>query len=187
MVLFLTGLISVIGLHLIPYFGIRFRSKIIARIGKGPYMGGFAVAVLAAFTALVFGWQATDPGFLYVPPTWGMHVTATATLFGFILFIASNAPTNLRRLIRHPQMTGVFLWSAGHLFSNGEIRSVLLFGGFALWAIVSILAANRRDQVWIMPEKQPLIKDIITVAIALTLFAGFIHFHEALIGVRPIP
>lgn len=187
MLIFVIGLIAFIGLHLIPYFAIDFRAKQIERFGKMGYRGMFAVAVALSLTAIIMGWRSIDPGFVYAHPTWGYHATPLLVLIGFILFFASNAPTNIKRVVRHPQMTGIFLWAVGHLMSNGELRSVILFGSFALWSVIAIFAANRRDGVWIKPNKQPLIKDIITIVIALAAYAGFTYFHEAIIGVRPFP
>jgi uncharacterized membrane protein len=185
MTLLVLGLIAFIGLHLIPYFATEFRNRQIEKHGKMGYRGMFAVAVALSLAAIIFGWRGTDPGFVYANPTWGFHATPLLVLIGFILFFASNAPTNIKRIIRHPQMTGILLWSVGHLLSNGELRSVLLFGGFALWSLIAIFAANKRDGIWIKPNKQPFIKDVITLVIALTAYGGFAYFHEAIIGVRP--
>jgi uncharacterized membrane protein len=184
--LLIAGLIAFIGLHLIPYFGIRFRIAAIGKIGRNGYRGLFSLAVGASFAAIIFGWRETIPEYFYTPPAWGIHVTPLFTLVAFILFIASNAPTNIKRYVRHPQMTGILLWSVGHLLSNGEERSALLFGSFALWSVVAILASNRRDGEWEKAEPQSRIKDIITIVIALILYGAAIYYHEAVIGVRPM-
>lgn len=185
MTLLITGVVAFIGLHLIPYFAIEFRNNLIGKIGKLGYRGIFALAVALSMAGIIFGWRGTNPGFAYANPPWGFHVTPLLVLIGFLLFFASNAPTNIKRAIRHPQMTGILLWAVGHLFSNGETRSVILFGGFALWSVIAIIAANRRDGIWIKPEKQPFIKDVITVVIGLLAYGGFAYFHGAIIGVQP--
>jgi hypothetical protein len=48
----------------------------------------------------------------------------------FILFAASAMATSIKRFVRHPQLTGVLLWALAHLFSNGDGRSLVLFGVF---------------------------------------------------------
>ena len=48
-----------------------------------------------------------------------------------MLLLAPYSHNNFKRLLRHPQLTGVLLWGVGHLFANGENRSLLLFGGMA--------------------------------------------------------
>lgn len=176
-----------IGLHLIPYFAKNFRAGAQAKIGPGPYKGLFALLVAASLAGIIFGWMESEPGFVYAPPAWGMHATPLFALVGFILFFASNAPTNIKRRIRHPQMTGVFLWSVGHLLANGEDRSLLLFGSFAVWSVLAILGANARDGVWIKPDKQPFLKDVVTILIGIVAVTAFMYFHEAIIGVRAYP
>lgn len=187
MTLLIAGVAAFIGLHLIPYFATGFRTGLVAKIGIGGYRGLFALAVIASMAGIIFGWRSTMPDMVFLPPAWGFHVTPLFVLFGFILFFASQAPTNIKRYIRHPQMTGILLWSLGHLAANGEDRSVILFGGFAVWSVLAIFGANRRDKIWQKPEKQPFIKDIITVVIGLAVYALAIYFHEAVIGVRPMP
>lgn len=173
--------------HLVPIFARPVRAGAVNIIGMRPYQGLFALASFGALYLVVMGWKATDLADVYVPPAWGMHVTPLLVLVAFILFIGSRAPGNFRRYVRHPQLTAVLLWAVGHLFANGENRSVALFGGFAVWAIVSMWGSSRRDGPWVKPEKQPVIKDIVTVVIAAALYAGFIMIHEWLIGVRPMP
>lgn len=187
MALLATSLTLFIALHLIPYFAIGFRAAMIDRIGKRGYHGLFALAVLVSFIGIIFGWRSAEPALVYDTPSWGFHATPLFVFFGFVLFFASQAPTNIKRLVRHPQMTGTFLWAVGHLLSNGEDRSIVLFGGFALWSVIAILGANRRDGVWLKPEKQTFFKDIITVLIGVTVYLVFMYFHEAIIGVRPFP
>lgn len=186
MTLLAAGIIAFIGLHLIPYFGTSFRSAAIEKFGKNAYRGMFALLVLVSFGALILGWRSTLPAALYDPPIWGYEVPPIVMVLAFILFFSSQAPTNIRRFVRHPQMTGVFLWASAHLFANGETRSVLLFGSFALWAVIAMWAANRRDGDWIKPDKQPFFKDVITVLIGLVGYSLFVFFHEAIIGVAPL-
>lgn len=187
MTLLALSLAAFIGLHLIPYFATGFRERMRERIGVGPYMGLFALLVVISLTGVVFGWLISEPMLVYEPPVWGFHATPLFALVGFVLFFASQAPTNIKRVVRHPQMTGLFLWAVGHLLSNGEDRSLLLFGSLALWSIIAIVGANRRDAIWHKPEKQPFAKDVITVLIGIAAYAGFTYFHEAIIGVRPFP
>lgn len=181
------GVAAFVGLHLIPYFGTSFRNKSIEKFGRNAYRGLFSLLVLISFAAIIFGWRGTMPSAVYDAPTWGYHVTPLFVLVGFILFFSSRAPTNIKRIVRHPQMTGLLLWGVGHLFSNGEDRSLVLFGGLSLWAIVAIIAANRRDGAWIKPEKQSFVKDAITVLIGIFLYLVFAYFHGDIIGVAAVP
>jgi hypothetical protein len=62
-----------------------------------------------------------------------------------------------------------------HLLLNGDNRSLLLFGGLALWALVEIVAISRREGVWIKGAVPTATSElspglIATVVIALTVF-----------------
>ena len=107
-------------------------------------------------------------------------------LIAFILFIVSGAPGNLKRFVRHPQMAGVIVWAIAHLLANGDSRSLVLFGGLGIWAILEILLINRRDGEWQKPEPVPISADGITVVIGFLAFAAVFYFHGTLFGVALI-
>ena len=88
---------------------------------------------------------------------------------GFILFFAAYPPTNVKRLLRHPQLTGVALWGVGHLLANGESRSIVLFGGLTLWAIAEIVVINRRDGARDKPAPVPAKTPRLRCALLLSL------------------
>ena len=91
--------------------------------------------------------------------------------------------TNIKRFIRHPQLTGVVVWAIAHLLANGDSRSVVLFGGLGVWAVIAIFTINNRDGEWERPEPVPAAKDITLVAIGAVLTAVVAYFHEYLSGV----
>jgi len=187
MTMLLLGLALFIVLHMITFWARNVRAGAVSLIGEMPYKGLFALATIGSFTLMVLGWKAAEVLPVYDAPSWGMHVTPIFVLAGFILFVASNAPTNIRRMLRHPQLVGVTLWGIGHLLSNGENRSLLLFGGFVIFSLIAMMASNKRDGEWVKREKVGLANDIITVVVAVALYAGFMYFHGAIIGVPVMP
>ena len=110
-------------------------------------------------------------------------ITFALVLIAFVLMGAANAPTNLKRRLRHPMLTGVIVWAVAHLLANGDSRSVILFGGLGIWAAIAIFTINNRDGDWERPEPVATSKDIVLVVIgaALTVLVAF--FHEYLSGV----
>jgi len=187
MTLLLLGLVTFIILHLIPYWGKGVRAGAVNIIGAGPYKGLFALATLGSFVMMVMGWKAAEVIMQYNAPAWGVHLTPLFVLAGFILFVASSAPTNIRRMVRHPQLLGVALWGIGHLLSNGENRSILLFAGMAIYCVLAMIGSNQRDGEWVKREKVSIVKDIITVVVSLVIYAVFFMFHQTIIGVSPMP
>lgn len=172
-------------MHFIPAVAVDFRKNLVTKLGEKPYKGVFALLMVLSLYLVISGWRATIPESLYIPPTWGRHATALLVLIGFILFSASHGKTNLKRFVRHPQLTGLTCWGLGHLIANGETRSIVLFGGLAAWAIIEIFLLNRRDGAWVKPEPVPVKQDIKIVVIGLVVYAVIAGAHQWLFGVSP--
>jgi uncharacterized membrane protein len=171
--------------HFIPAVAVDFRKNLIAKLGENPYKGIFTLFVVLAVYMVISGWKATVPESIYLPPLWGRHATSLLVFVGFILFIAPYLPTNFKRVLRHPQLTGVACWGIGHLLANGEARSIVLFGGLAAWAIIEILLLNRRDGARVKPDPAPVKNDIILVLAGIVVYAVVAISHQWLFGVSP--
>lgn len=171
--------------HFIPATAVNFRKNLIGRLGEMPYKGVFALSMALSLYLVISGWRATIPVNLYLPPVWGRHATALLILISFVLFLAPYHATNLKRFLRHPQLTGVAIWGFGHLLANGESRSIVLFGGLAIWAIVEMFLLNRRDGAWIKPDPVPVKKDLILGAAGLVFYGIFAVSHQWLFGFSP--
>jgi uncharacterized membrane protein len=187
MLLLTTGVLLWALAHLFPAVGVDPRQRMVARLGPGPYRGIFSLVIILSLVLIVVGWRSSIPEFVYIPPVWGRGAAKFLVLFGFILFAAARAPTNIKRVLRHPQLTGVLLWAIGHLLANGESRSLILFGGLAVWSIIEMIAINRRDGAWQKPEHKPVRNDLITVVIGFLLFTVFLFLHRWIAGVPLIP
>ncbi|NVJ96579.1 MAG: NnrU family protein [Alphaproteobacteria bacterium] len=188
MALLILGVALFTLLHLVPIFATETRASVVSRISENGYKALYSLATFSAFYFIYKGWTLSEVTFLYSPPSWSPHATALLVLIGFVLFFSSRAPTNIKRYIRHPQLAGLACWAAGHLLSNGETRSVILFAGLGVWSVIAMLGSNRRDGEWIKPESQSLAKDIVTIVIGLALYIGFAFWaHEFLFGMRPFP
>ena len=155
MTLLIAGLLLFTAAHLFPAVLKSTRDNLETRLGVNPYRGVFSLVIVASLVLIVAGWRSADPGYVYAPPFRAGALLGLVMLAAFVLFIASQTPNNIRRYIRHPQMAAVILWSVSHLLVNGELRSVLLFGGLGIWAILEILLCNRRDGDWQRPEAAP--------------------------------
>lgn len=184
MALLVSGLILWWSVHLFPATATDIRARLINRFGSGAYKGCFALLIVISIILMVSGWRSIEPVDVYLPPAWGRHLTYILVLLTFILFVAAKRKTNIKRLLRHPQLTGLVLWSTGHLFANGDNRSLVLFIGLGVWAILEIVMINRRTGAWIKPDPVPVQSDVITVLLGLVLFTVLFWAHPYLSGVR---
>jgi uncharacterized membrane protein len=184
--LLITGVVVWAGVHLFPALASGPREALIARLGRNPYRGLFSLLILGALAMMVLGWRSAAPTAVYSAPLAAGPVPATLVFFAFVLFFAARAPTNIKRVLRHPQLTGVLVWAAAHLLCNGSDRDLALFGGLGLWAMVDILACNRRDGQWTRPAKVSNGGDAVVVIIGAVIYAVVLYFHGRLFGVSPL-
>ncbi len=185
MALLILGVLIWSCVHFVPCLGVGMRAACIERIGEGPYKGVFALSIIAAIVLMVVGWRSTTPAAVYDPPAWGASAASLAMLVSLVLFAGSGAPSNLKRIVRHPQLTGLATWALAHLLANGDQRSLVLFGGLGAWAVVTIMAINRRDGAWQKPEPVPLAAEAKLAVGVVVVYALLVLAHPYIAGVAP--
>jgi len=183
MTLLVSGILLFAFVHFIPSFAPSLRAGTIERMREGGYKGIFSLLLLGSFALMIIGWRGAQPTPLYLPPV-ALHKIALGLLaVAFLLMAVSQRNSRLRLLIRHPQLTGVALWGISHLLLNGDNRSVALFGGMTLWALIEIVAISRRQGVWIKSDAPSWGAEGITVLIAAITVGVIVYAHPWLSGV----
>ena len=175
-------------IHLIPAFATDFRGALIRRFGEYQYKGLFTVFMVISLYLIISGWSSMTPvdpivlDAVYTAPEWGGHAAAFLILIGFILFFAPYPANNIKRIWRHPQLIGFICWGVGHLLAVGTARSIVLFGGLSVWALIEIILINRRDGVWIKSPEAPFKKDVTLVVFSVLVYMIFLFTHHLLFG-----
>ena len=178
--------------HLIPGIAAGFKKNIVAQYGEYPYKGVFTLLMLISLYLIISGWISMTPlapetlEMIYTPPEWGGHAAGVLVLVGFILFLAPYPPNNYKRILRHPQLIGMVCWGVGHLIAVGTMRSIVLFGGLTIWAVLEIFVLNRRDGAWVKPDKVSLRNDVAMTAFSVLAFMTFLYTHHLLFGGSPL-
>lgn len=162
------------------------RRRMVDRLREDPYKGLFSLAIVASIALMVVGWRATTPHLVYSPPAWGRSAALVLMFAALVLFVASGVPTNIKRFIRHPQLTGVAVWALAHLLANGDDRGLVLFGGLGLWALVEMPLINRREGAWQRPQPLPAGAEIKPLVGGTVAYVVLILLHPYLFGVAPI-
>jgi len=185
MSLLIVGVIIWSVAHLLKAVSPATRDRIEQKLGVNPYRGIFSLVIIGSLIMIVLGWQSAVPQAAYSAPLAGGPLISALVLIGLVLFFASQFAGNIKRFVRHPQMTGTLLWSLAHLLTNGDSRSLTLFGGFAAWALLEIVFINRRDGKWQKPGPAAIRFDVIPIVVGSVVFASVLYFHPTLFGVSP--
>ena len=186
MTILVLGITLFILVHLFPALLPSARDAMQQKLGENPYRGLFSLLIIGSLVIVVYGWKGTTPAVVYAPPLPPNPLSSLLILLGLVLFFSSQTSGNIKRFVRHPQMTGTVFWGVAHLLVNGDSRSVALFGGLTLWAVLEILLINRRDGTWEKPGPAAIKYDLIPLLVGAVVFAAVMHFHATLFGVPAI-
>lgn len=146
--------------------------------------GLVTVGVLAGVVLMVVGYRGVEHIDLWYPPAFLTHVNNLLMFFAVYLYAASGMKTRITRVIRHPQLTAVKTWAIGHLLVNGDLASVILFGGILAWAVVEVILINKAVPRGPLPEPAPVGKEVGAVVGAVVVLALIMLVHNWL-GVPP--
>ncbi len=153
------------------------RAALTGSLGEGPSKGVFAALIALGLILMIWGYRAAPFVPVWTPPLWGVHLNNLLMLFSVALFGAGKSKGRARSLMRHPQLTAVVIWAGAHLLVNGDVASLVLFGGLAVWALVNMVLINARDGAWVRPEPGPLKGDLRLAIIALVLYGVIAAIH----------
>jgi uncharacterized membrane protein len=172
MTLMILGLLLWWGAHLFKRLAPARRAAL-GDAGKGLV----TVGVLAGVVLMVIGYRGNTAPDLWYPPAFLTHVNNLLMLLAVYLYAASGMKTAITRKIRHPQLTAVKTWAVAHLLVNGDLASVVLFGGLLAWAVVEVILINRAEPDWTRNPPAPIGKEIGAVvgAVAVTGAIGWVH------------
>ncbi len=206
--------------------GSALRAWLIGRIGERPYLILYSAVALGAIVWLISAYGRAPYVELWPMTAWSALVPLLAMPFILLMAVcgvstlnptAVGAPDSLDqeepvrgmlRVTRHPFMWAVVLWAAAHLFPNGDLASLILFGSLGALALLGTRMidrkfATRRGEAWarfaaassnlpfaaILSGRQRLVLSEIgwsRIAIALIVYLALLAAHPWLFGVSPL-
>src|SRR5712664_916989 len=181
------GLVLFLGVHTLPAQR-ELRVRLIASSGEGGYKIGYALASLLGLVLIVWGfahYRATGWIDVWYPPKALKHITVALMLPAVILVVAAYIRGRIYTAMKHPMLVGVKLWAFAHLLANGDLGSIILFGGILAWAVFDRISLKRRTD----PGAPPIPvggwgNDVAAVIVGTLVYLalGFV-FHPLVIGV----
>jgi uncharacterized membrane protein len=201
------------------------RPALAERIGEFRFQGLFSLLSIAGIVWLAAAYVHAPALLLWGTPP-GSRVTALVLMLIAALFFAygvgptATSPaiaalpkdrlpvTGVMHITRDPMLWSFALFAAAHLFANGDVASLLLFGPILITALNGMVSIDRKrkralGRVWddfmartsIIPfaailsgrtalhlDELPLWRALLAVA----LFLGALFLHPHVIGVSPM-
>jgi uncharacterized membrane protein len=181
------GLILFLGVHTLTTQR-KLRAQVIAATGEGGYKIGYMLASFAGLGLIIWGfalYRATGWINVWNPPTALRHIAVALMLPAVIMVVASYIRGRIYTTLKHPMLAGIKLWAASHLFANGDLGSILLFGSFLAWAVFDRISLKHRTDAGAppIPVGGPG-NDLIAIAVGVVAYLALAFaFHPVVIGV----
>jgi uncharacterized membrane protein len=159
----------------------RLKSYIKSLMGERWYGPVFGLASLIPIAVIVLGWRSSSFVAVYDPPAWGWYVNYVLTFIGFLCVGIFLFRGRLRQRLRFPMAIATVFWATGHLFANGDLASLILFGGLLLGSVAHMAVATSNG---IRPSPEVRIgHDGLSFIFGAALYGIMTQLHSAVIGV----
>ncbi|MCX7338427.1 MAG: NnrU family protein [Alphaproteobacteria bacterium] len=227
MIWFFIALGVFLGSHLISSVP-QCRSFFISLLGERVYLVFYSILSLVTLWWVFHTARNTSMDFILWPKVyWTYWVTnITMPLVCVLVSLGINTPNSLSILCkqrpfdpgkprgivsitRHPILWALFLWSFSHIFPNGCLSLVIVFGIFALFSILGMKLVDLRLQKLLGQEHWETLSkntsilpfcavlrsrqgmnwqqdDLYSVIVGLGIYYLVLNLHEYIIGVNPL-
>jgi len=175
------GLMLFILVHLLRELGLR--DTVISKFpSKSAYMGAYALLALIGLILIAWG-KSISPFVMIWQPAYELrYISHMIMIPSMILIVAGNVPlSHLRKNLRNPMLLGVTFWAFSHLWSNGDLSSMLLFGGIGLWSLIKFVSLSRTTSF--KNGDASIIWDGVSLGVGLFAYWLLILNHGPLFGV----
>ena len=191
MIVLIIGLVIFFGIHLVPVTGVK--SSLIERMGEKKYQSIFSIISLVGFIIIIYGFSLidtcnsmmadceTDNFFLWDSFEYSKEISFLLMPICIIFLVASQMKSNIKKVVRHPMLIGVLIWSFVHLLSTGDLRSIILFASFGTFSIIDIIFTRKTAEQGISFS---ILNDVVVIVVGLVLYSIILYFHEYVSGLQ---
>jgi uncharacterized membrane protein len=159
----------------------RYKSHLKSRTGERWYGPIFGLGSVLAIAVIVLGWRSSSFAAVYDPPSWGWYVNYGLTFVGFLCLGIFLFRGSYRQRLRFPMGIATVFWAAGHLFANGDMASLILFGGMLLGSLAHMAVAVANG---VRPTPEVRIgHDGLSLIFGAALYGIMTQLHPAVTGV----
>ena len=191
MIVLIIGLVIFFGMHLVPVTGVK--SSLIERMGEKKYQSIFSIISLVGFIIIIYGFSLidtcnsmmadceTDNFYLWDSFEYSKEISFLLMPICIIFLVASQMKSNIKKVVRHPMLIGVLIWSFVHLLSTGDLRSIILFASCGAFSIIDIISTRKTAEQGISFS---ILNDVVVIVVGLVLYSIILYFHEYVSGLQ---
>lgn len=140
--------------------------------------GAIALALIVSLVLMTIGVRGAPYIPVWSPPAFLTHLNNLLVLVAFYLMAIAGHGVWLDRKLRHPMLAGIKVWAFAHLLVNGDLISMVLFGGMLAWAVVEMIVINRAQPDWTPATPAPKRKEFTFALATLVVFALIAWVHN---------
>ena len=216
---FSTAIAAFLTLHAVPVRP-AVKSYLVGRFGAPAFLIAYSFVSVLALAWLIVSAGRAPYVEIWEPAPWQSAVTLAEMVFVCVIVVLSigrpnpfsfggsgngrfdPAKAGMVRVNRHPLLLALLLWSGAHILPNGDLAHLMMFGLFALFALIGMRLIDRRKKREIGPRRYqdrlaamhrtPLAESfearglLVRLCAAAVLFALLLALHPAVIGVSPL-
>ena len=176
------GLFLFILPHLLKDLALRDQIKMQLPSEKA-YLALFSAVSLAGVVLIIWGKSTASFYMIWDPPFEQRYVASLLMIPASIMIIAGVISNSyIRWYLRNPLLLGVTFWAAAHLWTNGDLASILLFASLGVWSAIKLITL-RQNNADLKPELKWLRHDLIAVIFGTTIYITIYVNHGYLFGV----
>ena len=160
MIGFFAALLAFFLAHVVPTRP-AVRQRLVAALGERAYLAAYSLLSLVLLAWVIWAAYRAPYIAVWTPQRWHYVIPIAVMPLAFVFLAAGFLQANplsvaLRRapfdvdrpgivaVTRHPILWGFALWGGSHIPPNGDLVSLILFGGATLFAAAGMWVADRR-------------------------------------------
>lgn len=178
MLLLILGLVIWTAAHFLRSLAPDFRASMQKRFGEGSKLI-IGVVVLASLVFMVLGYKNAAYVSLWNAPAWMTYVNNLLMVVALYIYFTTATVTGTAFVfgsLKNPQLTGFKVWAVAHLLVNGDLASVILFGGLLLWAVAQVVVAKRTESL-VDRNSAPIKSPWVHLALVTFILIGICVVH----------
>jgi len=179
MTLLIIGTVIFFAIHLVP--SLPLKQTIITAVGPQKYKLIFSACSLSGLGFIIYGFSLTSLQPLWAPLPWARSLVIYTMPVAVVMLIAADMPNNLKRLLRHPMLFGLILWSGTHLLANGDLASTIIFLSFLAFSVLDLFLIEQGGRATVA-EPVSIKWDIALLIIAIAVYFLLFYFHGSFTG-----